>query len=34
LPKLRIAAREMILAQQMVAGDPAQEVSATGTEEE
>ncbi|HZU28539.1 MAG TPA: MFS transporter [Bryobacteraceae bacterium] len=34
LPKLRIAAREMILAQQMVAGNPAEEVTATGTEEE
>src|SRR5579884_3432767 len=32
LPKLRLAAREMILAQQMVGGDPAQEVTATGSE--
>jgi len=34
LPKLCIAARERILAQQMVPGDPAQEITATRTEEE
>jgi len=32
LPKLRIAARELILAQQMVGGDPVQEMTPTGAE--